>query len=334
MSHNINFHKGRVSFAYNTKRGLPWHELGTGVDGLMTADECLNYANLHFTVASVDVRTPSGNIVPNTKAIVRTDNGIVLTGNGKLVTPQYKVYQNHEAFDFIDDIVIDSKAVYETAGALGNGATVFITAALDKIKIVNDEVAPYLFFALFHDGSGAVKIGITNIRIVCNNTLNQALHTKHSISVMHKGNMKEKIYLASQKLGLLSESINMRNESYSHLARARMSDATMERFVAKMFLSKEEHNRYITNGYNFNGIELSSRKVNTMQSVISYYHNDSTLNTVRGNAWGAFNAITGYMSNLKSYSSQEIQFNNLVGGKDSKLELAYEDLLIYANKVL
>ena len=68
--------------------------------------------------------------------------------------------------------------MYETAGALGNGERVFITAKFVlTISVGNgDDVTESTFsVTTSHDGSGSITAAFTPIRIVCQNTLNASL---------------------------------------------------------------------------------------------------------------------------------------------------------------
>lgn len=76
--------------------------------------------------------------VPNFYATVRTDTGQVLGVVGK----DYEVVQNVNAFEFFDAIVGGKDGIlYETAGALGKGERIFITAKLpDYIRVGKDDL--------------------------------------------------------------------------------------------------------------------------------------------------------------------------------------------------
>lgn len=82
----------------------------------------------------------------------------------------YLIVQNAEAFEFFDAIVGNGNGIqYETAGALGNGERIFITAKLpDYIRVGNgdDVVEKYIFLTTSHDGSGSITAAFTPIRIV------------------------------------------------------------------------------------------------------------------------------------------------------------------------
>ena len=58
-------------------------------------------------------------------ANVRTDTRAVIGVVGK----RYRVFQNREAFDFMDALVGDKLAMYETAGSLHGGRRVWMLAA-------------------------------------------------------------------------------------------------------------------------------------------------------------------------------------------------------------
>src|SRR5690606_20882489 len=128
--------------------------------------------------------------VPNFYATIRTDNETVLGVVGK----DYEIVQNRDAFSFFDAIVGGDGIQYETAGALGKGERIFITAKLPGyIKVGREDlIEQYLFLTTSHDGYGSITAAFTPIRICCNNTLNAAMknHT-NSIKIRHTANAKD-----------------------------------------------------------------------------------------------------------------------------------------------
>ena len=81
-----------------------------------------------------------------------------------MVSPRYRPLQNTEAFDFFNPIVGDEKAVFETAGSLGNGERVWVLAkAPGEIRVVGDDCcSKYLLLSNSHDGRGGIaeEIGL------------------------------------------------------------------------------------------------------------------------------------------------------------------------------
>ena len=103
-------------------------------------------------------------------------------------------------------------------------------------KVLDDDVDPYMFFANSHDGTGAIKVGMTPVRIVCNNTLSLALNTaKRSWSTKHIGNMQSK--LEEAKLCLQMASVYMTNLDIEadRLANAKLHEEEIEQILDEMF---------------------------------------------------------------------------------------------------
>jgi phage/plasmid-like protein (TIGR03299 family) len=109
-----------------------------------------------------------------------------------LVGSRYVPVQNTEAFAFFEPFIANHWASFHTAGALGNGERVWVLAQLsDKILVAGDDVIDkFLLLSNTHDGSGAVTIRFTPIRVVCQNTLNLAMENGSAvISVRHTKNI-------------------------------------------------------------------------------------------------------------------------------------------------
>ena len=178
-------------------REKPWHGLGTQVQEAPTSEKALWLAGLDWKVLQKDVYTEGRVKVSGYKANVRDTDGQVLG----VVTDRYKVIQNNEAFAFTDSLLGEGVR-YETAGSLSEGKKVWLLARLPKGYIISGErISPYLVFSNTHDGSGAVRVAITPIRVVCNNTLNLALNTaKRSWSMIHTGDIRNKLQEATDTL--------------------------------------------------------------------------------------------------------------------------------------
>lgn len=153
-------------------REKPWHGLGTIVKEAPDSGEALRLAGLDWEVVQSPIFTNHGK-VEGYKANVRNTDGQVLG----VVTDRYRVVQNTEAFAFTDALLGEG-VHYETAGSLMGGRKVWLLARLPREFIIAGErISPYLVFSNTHDGSGAVRVAVTPIRVCCNNTLNLALTT-------------------------------------------------------------------------------------------------------------------------------------------------------------
>ena len=147
-------------------RETPWHELGTIVNDAPTSEYALRLTGLDWNVVQDDVFTNSGERISGYKANIRDTDRKILG----VVSDRYKVVQNTDAFSFTDEL-LGQGVRYETAGSLQDGRRVWLLARMPKEYIGgSDEICPYLVFSNSHDGTGAVKVAITPVRVVCNNS--------------------------------------------------------------------------------------------------------------------------------------------------------------------
>lgn len=178
-------------------RKAPWHGLGTRVMEAPASKEALEIAGLDWKVLQEPIFTGRDERVEGYKANIRDSDRKVLG----VVTDRYKVIQNEEAFAFTDELLGEGVR-YETAGSLQGGKKVWLLAHMPHEYIITGErISPYLLFSNTHDGSGAVRVALTPIRVVCQNTLNLALSTaKRSWSMIHTGDVRQKIDEAKDTL--------------------------------------------------------------------------------------------------------------------------------------
>ena len=171
-------------------RETPWHGLGTRVIEAPSSEDALIAAGLNWNVIQEPIYTGENEPISGYKANVRDSDRRVLG----VVTDRYKVVQNHEAFAFTDAL-LGQGVRYETAGSLQEGRKVWLLAHMPHEYIISGErISPYLLFSNTHDSSGAVKVALTPIRVVCNNTLNLALRAaERSWSMIHTGDIQSKM---------------------------------------------------------------------------------------------------------------------------------------------
>ena len=212
-------------------RERPWHGLGTMVEEAPDSREALIAAGLDWDVVQRPVFTQDGVKVPGYFANVRQQDGSILG----VVTSRYKVVQNRDAFAFTDALLGDGVR-YETAGSLMGGRKTWILAKLPTRYIIQGEqILPYLVFSNTHDGSGAIKIAMTPIRVVCNNTLNLALDTANrSWSIHHTGDIAAKLEDARETLFMAEDYMNELGKGFEDLSRKRLTDAAVDEFIKEL----------------------------------------------------------------------------------------------------
>lgn len=212
-------------------REKPWHGLGEIVEEAPTAKDAIELAGINWRVNSNPIFDMFGNPIKGYKANTRSSDNSVLG----IVTDKYEIVQNIEAFDFADNLV-GEELRYETAGSLKKGKVVWLLAKMPDRYICEDKFESYMCFANSHDGTGAVKIAMTPIRVVCNNTLNIALaDAKRSWSTRHMGNMNAKLSEARHTLELANEYLDILSKEADKLANEKMTDDEIRETLDMMF---------------------------------------------------------------------------------------------------
>ena len=214
-------------------REVPWHGLGTKVNEAPTSKEAIKLAGLDWNVNPTVIYDANGKEISGYKANMRDSDQSILG----IVSDRYQIVQNSEAFEFTDSL-LDEGVVYETAGSLRDGKQIWLLARMPSTTILGDDVDPYLCFTNTFDGSGAIKVCMTPVRVVCNNTLNLALETtKRSWSTRHIGDLAGKLHQAKETLGLAQEYMKKLDEDADRLANTKLSDAEIESIVSFIFPS-------------------------------------------------------------------------------------------------
>lgn len=321
MGHNINFNEQTGQHSFFSVQQKAWHGLGQIVEDYPNSREALRFAGLDFEVVKMPNihRLQDGrDIISDTSFFTyRTDTGDVL---GDKVGTDYSVVQNTDAFSFFDAIVGgDDGILYETAGALGKGERIFITAKLPGyIRVGNDDmVEKYLFLTTSHDGSGSITAAFTPIRIVCQNTLNAALgNNTNSIRIRHTAGAEDRLKEAHKLMGISSKLANELEAVFNHWTKVRITDReVMQLIQMAMAPSKEVLHSLKT------GEELSTAFKNICEHAFTYAMTSPTqqTETTKGTLFGAYNAVTGYFQNVKEFKDGDSKVKSIIMGGTAQL---------------
>ena len=282
-------------------RQVPWHGLGTMVQEAPTSEDALHIAELDWRVEQTPVFTDAGIEIPGYKANRRNTDGSILG----IVSDRYKIVQNTEAFEFTDAIVgetEDGVVKYETAGSLCGGKRIWLLAKMPTKKVLDDDVEPYMFFSNSHDGTGAIKVGMTPVRIVCANTLAIALNTaKRQWSTKHVGDMQSKLEEAKLCLRMADSYMANLDVEADRLANAKLYMEQVEEILDEMFpvddnTSERKKNNIVQfknqfwTAYNMPDIQKFEDSawmaVNAMSDVITHSAPRRNTASYNENRWG------------------------------------------------
>ena len=330
--------------------GLPWGgKMGKDVTDCKTSEEVIKKAGLDFIVDKCDLvaKMPfnikgdntvnetmgdfahEGNIYrpcPNAYGTYRVDKNIPLG----IVKSKYEVVQNIDAFNFIDNAIGEGKALFQSAGCFGYGHKVFITAKLPiSTTVGGDPIDNYLVFSTSHDGSGSIDVLFTPVRVWCLNMLNAGLEeaTAH-IRIRHTKTAQDRLDFGAEMLRTAIDYAKSSQLLYESLLTIKMTDDQVRDYISRLALTPGEYAAVIAESKDYTikklfardymtmeRVGVTTRKANILNNIFDYYQNGVAQEHIIGNAWGAYNAITGYYSNVKEQDAEK-RMNNLVFGGD------------------
>ncbi|MDE6664260.1 MAG: DUF945 domain-containing protein [Lachnospiraceae bacterium] len=266
-------------------RQKPWHGLGTRVEEAPSSADALRLAGLDWKVVQKPIYTDTGDIISGYKANIRDSDNRALG----VVTDRYKIIQNSEAFAFTDTLL--GKGVrYETAGSLQDGRRVWILARLPQEYIISGErISPYLVFSNTHDGSGAVRVALTPVRVVCNNTLNLALNTaSRSWSMIHTGNIKDKISEAENALFMAEQYMGSLGKEFENLRKQKLTDTQVTEYIEQLMPLEND------------ATPIQEKNILKLRSDLkSRYYDAPDLQDVGNNAYRFINAVSDFATHSK-----------------------------------
>lgn len=346
MAHELDLSTNQVNFVSYKQKA--WHGLGTVLESEMTIEDALTFGGLNFNVN----KAPNTHLIPfvnpaglkgnhkltsdNSFFTYRDDTNAIL---GDKLGKDYTVLQNLEALGILDLVLENDKGItLETAGSLKGGKTVFVTAKMPQKIIVgkNDEVEQYLVASNSHDGSSAVRIMFTPVRVVCQNTLTMAIKgAKKHHSIRHTQNVKENTQQAFKVMGFALENHDVAEFMFNEMARKQLRKDEFWNYLGNVFFSEEEI-KDIKKGTPKEEV-LSPQKVKLAESVIEYSHSGvGQAEAGEMSAWWAYNGVTGYLSNEKKFKDNEKRFESLLLDtrlQDKSLSLAMNPSSIQSLKV-
>ena len=328
MAHNINYNQQTGKHSFISVQEKAWHGLGQIVEGYPTSTEAIKFAGLDYEVSKEEIYTSNFNSdgqrmdytnrVKTHLATMRKDTGDVLGIVGK----DYEIVQNKDAFTFFDSIVDGEGILYETAGALGKGERIFITAKLPNyIRVGKDDlIEQYLFLTTSHDGYGSISAAFTPIRIVCNNTLNAALRNQsNSIKIRHTANAKERLAQAHHLMGISNKLSSELEIIFNNWSKVKITDPEVKKLIQLALVPNKEVFKNIQEGKED---ELSTCFKNMCDTAYEYAMSNPTQQqpTTMGTLFGAYNAVTGYFQNVRTYKNNEAKLKSLLLGGTAQVK--------------
>ena len=316
MAHELEIVDGKAQMAY--VGALPWHGLGTKVEGDITPDQFQKVAGLDWTVEKQDMHTVNGVKVPNKQALVRTSDNTVLDTVGSGWNP----VQNSEAFDFFQEYVLAGNMEMHTAGSLKNGQLVWALAKTNEsFELFKGDVTEnYFLFTNPHQFGKAINIRMTPIRVVCNNTLTLSLSAKSDSMITVNHRKEFDVEEVKEQMGIAREKMEQYKSMAEFLGSKKYSPDNVVNYFNEVFGSPAK----------------SDDKIFTSRNAKIAHENlqeQPGAEFAEGSWWQAFNSVTHMTDHLQGRSTDG-RLTSAWYGRNRKVKLkALDKALEYAEKV-
>lgn len=295
--------------------------MGVAVTGASGVDKVLELAGLNYEVEKkpiffedkVGISILNGPVetqslytpVPNSFATVRTDTKAPLGIVGK----NYEILQNREAFDFLDNLLLEGAKFCQASSYGKDGSKSFITMSTDPIKVLDDDIMPYILFMNSFDGSGSIKAMLTPIRVFCSNALARAMKQAiNRISIRHSRSMQEKLKVAHEIL--------LANTKYLEEMKKSAEKLAVTSFTENQFYDFAKNTLYpLPDGENTELVVVRNQ-AQIEHLMQAYKQND--LDNFKDSAWRAIQAVADAESHAltfrKTKTIDQTNFNTVVMG--------------------
>jgi phage/plasmid-like protein (TIGR03299 family) len=264
----------------------PWHGLGEKLDSPPTIAEAITQSGLDWEVGLKQLYTAEGAEVPAKATYRLSDNSIL-----GVVGPRYTPLQNQDAFGWFQPFVDSGLVNLHTAGSLQNGKKIWVLADINREPseiAPGDEVAKFIMLSNSHDGTTAIRVGFTPIRIVCANTLAMAHKSSASklIRVRHTTSSRVNLDKLREIMDLVNSEFEATAEQFRFLASRYYKQADIRKYV-KAVLGVER----------VDDADLPTRTKNTMDSIFALIENErQSVGGIRGTWWAAYNGVNEYFN--------------------------------------
>ena len=287
-------------FCYNKPA---WHRLGVVVDGTLSAREAFRMAKADFHVSGRPVFDADMQPIAGYQAITRMDTGRTLS----VMTETYTPIQN-------DSLIRIAEALHEDINmdavcVLSDGKKVTFTARIRGAEgdvVPGDPVRQYLVGCTSHDGSIPFQLLFSPIRVVCQNTLSAALgvaesqrHRDTSIRIRHTKN-------ADRLIARLPELVDVRRRQFiggldelRQMAATPCSMTQFRQYISTVFADQLQGTVNDVRGDKSTARPRILEDLPGWTSVLRKFEGEaigSNLIASSGTAWGAYQAVTEFMS--------------------------------------
>ena len=243
------------------------------------------YVQRDNTNPTIHFGTSYYDILPNYVANYRSDNNQFL---GMVHPKDYKVVQNCDAFDFIDEL---PNFTFEKVGMFSGGKKVFVVGKSNEqidIDGSGDLVDFYLTFLHGHDGKSGIRFIMCPVRMFCMNQLNLMLQTANfKYNIAHTGDIQLKLAQIQKAIANSRNYVTDLTETIDTMINTKATKS-IEQLTLELIPVEDTDTTLIT-----------SRKEEARQTIITLYNDKPDLQNYKGTQFGIVSAVSDYISHAQ-----------------------------------
>jgi phage/plasmid-like protein (TIGR03299 family) len=298
-----------------------WHGLGVVIGDSLSAEAAASRFGLTYQIGqwkltahgpngeSLDVSTHVANVRPS-------DNGAFdarhLLG---VVGADYRVCQNLELAQFTDALAQTGQVTIESCGSIRNGKRVWFLAKGDAFTVGgSDTVFPYVLVSNGHDGTQAIRVTPTTVRVVCSNTLHMVIPNGEdqfarpetaAITIRHSGVLSDKLEQAKRALAYYGATLRRNQDLFAAMQAKRIDQAQAMALFADSYASFWE----VATPEELNNADAKIRRTAELRAermrkasdaFLTRWTDEQSKTGIGSTVWSAFNAMTGFVQHDKS----------------------------------
>jgi len=192
---------------------------------------------------------------------------------------------------------------------------------LDDIEITRrDTVARYLLLSNAHDATGSVQVKFTPVRVVCQNTLNQALERGPAIRVAHTKEMQSRLSdAADDVLATIQRHFDEIGDRFRSMLKIQMSEANLHAYLNSVYgdpprgTDEKQFKRAVA--------QVKRDRLESARLFVEGKGND--FEGVRGTLWAAYNGVTEYVDFHRTAHTENKWLENIWFGGANRIKCVH-----------
>jgi len=266
------------------------------------------------------------------RAIVRTDTGAILGTVGM----EYEPCQNWQQLSVGEQLIEAGVGAFDRAGSFRGGRKVWmqVNLGVGGEVLPGDEVVHRLLISSSHDGSMALKVQDTLRRITCENSLMSARSASEGITLRHTASIHDRLQQVGKVVADARGRFADAMTQWRGLSRVSMSETRMREYIKSVFTQRKAAATPMvapakssivvedrTTG-DAGGERVADKVMELVESGAG-----TNIPGVRGTVWGAYNAVTEYLTHLRG-NNEDTRMDSLWFGNGAQLNQKALDMAI------